>query len=51
MADKIFDHVDTASHPRMISAEAARGGPSDLASPGEENRTAGGIRGLSLALK
>jgi hypothetical protein len=27
MADKIFDHVDTASHPRMISAEAARGGP------------------------
>jgi hypothetical protein len=27
MADKIFDHVVTAQHPRVISAEAARGGP------------------------
>jgi hypothetical protein len=27
MSEKIFDHVVTATHPRVISAEAARGGP------------------------
>jgi hypothetical protein len=27
MADKIFDHAVTTTHPRVISAEAARGGP------------------------
>jgi hypothetical protein len=27
MADKIFDQVVITPHPRVISAEAARGGP------------------------